>query len=528
MTTEDDIRIPYKPELYVPREKAESEVQKWLAGNGRLLTITSPPATGKSWFLRWIETLLENKTDSMVFWLDIRDFLDRGPGAYLGASIINPTEQRNWLTKFLENAAISSRCKNIPTYDSSVEIDVLLERFAKAIVDCQPGKNPYLLIEGGDEPTVDTWRLIERQILEPIARTEGWRFIVVLRQDQKLHSPLLKRKEHKLFLGILSEKMMSDNASIAGQKQIENLLTYFSSTSINAAQILAYLPNYNWSHTGINNFLFFNSQKQNARNYISPSKPDFLEQGIYSLTALSSEKVSAIIPILIEISLYLNREWIVEDLSTIANISTKDVWQFIRDLQAYSLVEYIENTNRFRVMGGVWEFIRATLGFGTWAIHVSGDFDEFIVEQFASELAIMLYNANDSENKIQIQEIREGSVTVVIRVPPELLSLLLRFFIQLDPGLQRINILQISPESNYHLPVLQSANLRSLMSCCFDINDLKVMCFDLGVDFDDLAGNKKSVKIISLIKHFQKNGGTAELINYLRRERPDVSWPELI
>lgn len=527
MTTADNIRIAYQPELYVPREKAEAEVQRWLAGNGRLLTITSPPATGKSWFMEHLKRDLEKDPKNKCLWFDIRELLLTATGIPIGSQEIDPKKQQRWLEKFFEE--IRKLCSEIPVYDPSVDIAVLLQELATvAAKRCWPDQQIYFFVDGGDNPTENSWRQITRKILEPLARSGNWRFIVVLRQDQKFHSPFLKRNEHKLHLGTLPDGQTPDHVSAAGQKQVENLLKDSKKELLNTNHVLAIFPGYNWSHTGLNHFLFLNNQKQDTEDYLAPASPDFLEQAISGVTLLSNDTTSAILPTLTEISLYLNREWTIEDLSIVATISIKDVWQHVFMLQAYSLVENIQSTNRFRVTEGVWEFINAALGLVTWAIYVSDDSEGFSPEQFVSELTKFLDKASDSTDKIQIQEIREGSVTVVLKVPPELLSLLLRFFIAIDPDLQKMQILQIIPKSTHQLPVLQFANIRSLMSCYFDVDDLMVMCFDLGVDYDNLPGNNKATKIVGLIKHFQKNGAAVELVNYLRKARPHVSWPDLI
>lgn len=68
-------------------------------------------------------------------------------------------------------------------------------------------------------------------------------------------------------------------------------------------------------------------------------------------------------------------------------------------------------------------------------------------------------------------------------------------------------------------------SLRENLNKYFDIVDLKTVCQDLGVDFDELTGGK-SEKILDLINLVEKKGRLSELLSYLAGERPDLTWPD--
>ncbi|MCB0032692.1 MAG: SUMF1/EgtB/PvdO family nonheme iron enzyme [Anaerolineales bacterium] len=80
---------------------------------------------------------------------------------------------------------------------------------------------------------------------------------------------------------------------------------------------------------------------------------------------------------------------------------------------------------------------------------------------------------------------------------------------------------QIEPPQQMQ-PVSPSA-LRQAMVEGLNLDELKTVCFDLGaVDYDNLSGNTKSSKIISLIGWFQRRNQLDLLTGYLNREYPHV------
>ena len=65
--------------------------------------------------------------------------------------------------------------------------------------------------------------------------------------------------------------------------------------------------------------------------------------------------------------------------------------------------------------------------------------------------------------------------------------------------------------------------LKTLRDCIvqhFDEGELKTMCFDLGVNYDDLDGEGISDKTTELVLFMNRNGRSAELTNYCRTHRP--------
>lgn len=66
--------------------------------------------------------------------------------------------------------------------------------------------------------------------------------------------------------------------------------------------------------------------------------------------------------------------------------------------------------------------------------------------------------------------------------------------------------------------------LRQLLAHHFDASELHTLCFDLGVDYDDLRGEGKSDKARELVAYLDRRGRLSELVALARRLRPNVAW----
>lgn len=73
---------------------------------------------------------------------------------------------------------------------------------------------------------------------------------------------------------------------------------------------------------------------------------------------------------------------------------------------------------------------------------------------------------------------------------------------------------------------MKHEELRHKIDRHFDEEEIRLACADLGVDYENLPGRTKSGKISSLIKYTQRHGHSPQLIDYLQKKRPHVSWPD--
>ena len=70
--------------------------------------------------------------------------------------------------------------------------------------------------------------------------------------------------------------------------------------------------------------------------------------------------------------------------------------------------------------------------------------------------------------------------------------------------------------------------LREILIDHFDQEELKTLCFDLGIDYESLPGSGKANKARDLISALQRQGRLSELITFGQQERPHIQWPSLL
>ena len=69
--------------------------------------------------------------------------------------------------------------------------------------------------------------------------------------------------------------------------------------------------------------------------------------------------------------------------------------------------------------------------------------------------------------------------------------------------------------------------LREILDTRFNREELRTLCFDLGLDYDDLPGEGKAAKARELVVHMQQLGRIPDLIRAAARMRSDVAWERL-
>jgi hypothetical protein len=69
--------------------------------------------------------------------------------------------------------------------------------------------------------------------------------------------------------------------------------------------------------------------------------------------------------------------------------------------------------------------------------------------------------------------------------------------------------------------------LREGIIASYNLEELRTVCYDLGIDYEDLSGESKSNKVIALIEYMWRRGRLDALLDYCRRDRPLYAWPAL-
>ena len=71
-------------------------------------------------------------------------------------------------------------------------------------------------------------------------------------------------------------------------------------------------------------------------------------------------------------------------------------------------------------------------------------------------------------------------------------------------------------------------NLRLILTNYFSLEELRVICFDLSVDIDDLPGTGKSSKALELVAYLNMRSRLDELIQLIDKERPQLNLDEML
>jgi uncharacterized protein (TIGR00725 family) len=78
-------------------------------------------------------------------------------------------------------------------------------------------------------------------------------------------------------------------------------------------------------------------------------------------------------------------------------------------------------------------------------------------------------------------------------------------------------------------PILNSKlALLKVLTDRFSLEELRTLCFALGIDYDELPGDGKSGKGIGLILYLERRKEIAQLVEIGKQLRPDISWPSAI
>jgi hypothetical protein len=350
-----DIHRPFNRYLYVKRKKELGFAYSWREGRRRVLTVLSPPANGKSWFLEKLHDIFLEEGEQ-AFKVNFCEFL--APGL-IGNREIDEHALQTWVESFV--GQVYERCESLPNLNLAAQVPAILDKIAGyASEKCWPHNPIYLFVDGGDEPSSNTWRRIELEILEPIIRHGGWRLLIALRQEQRLYSYLLRQTERQLILSPLSEANNPDLHQ--GYDQLDRLIANEMRPVPTREQIISLLPGYSWIHPGINTFLFLEVCQNFADHGRIFLHSRLLARSIIALLGSKDDFEHARIEYLANRLRIISEaqakdEWTIEELATILQLSRTEAWQTIKPLHDYQLIVHTEN--RYKIMDGLREFTLA-------------------------------------------------------------------------------------------------------------------------------------------------------------------------
>jgi hypothetical protein len=68
--------------------------------------------------------------------------------------------------------------------------------------------------------------------------------------------------------------------------------------------------------------------------------------------------------------------------------------------------------------------------------------------------------------------------------------------------------------------------LRQVLDERFDVGELRTLCFDLGIDYDNLPGERKADKARELVSYLERHNRLSRLVALGRVRRPDIPWDD--
>lgn len=72
----------------------------------------------------------------------------------------------------------------------------------------------------------------------------------------------------------------------------------------------------------------------------------------------------------------------------------------------------------------------------------------------------------------------------------------------------------------------ERSQLRQLLVQNFNVDEFRTLCFDLGIDYDDLPGETLGAKARELLLYCERHDLVNQLLEICRQERVNISWPK--
>jgi len=206
----------------------------------------------------------------------------------------------------------------------------------------------------------------------------------------------------------------------------------------------------------------------------------------------------------------------------------------LRDVEQYPPLEVKEGENRppfgngvvvnndfDQRLPGLWAEIEQNIQIGPM---VSFDVDNEMFYAKAEQLRV---------GGVQINIRREGSrenVTFTAKDAEsfgfsiEWFGLSAREGTKMVINLHRTVMAQVSTPASNSSGLPSPTLIRDEVIRLYDDGELRTLCMDLGIDYEDLAGDRKSGKAQDLVAYMQRQERLSELVNTIKRQRPHAKW----
>ncbi len=349
----NNLRYPYNSELFIERDKELEEAREWLKNSERLLTVISPPATGKTWFLQKFKENVENDTElnAVPLWINILDLIDiENENDEFGD--ITDQKRVDWLIQFREQVNQYQPENELPAIDPTKELTTYTAEIAEQTCSqAFPNKKVVVIIDQGDMCTEYAWQKLERFIIEPLARRSEIEFIIALRNNTRLQIPVLRLKETLMHLEPL-------NDSRIGRQQLTLLQNSEERNGdLDIDEFMAKYPGYSFNHFGINANLFSNYRNQD------PASHRELISSVFSELHIAPRISEELFEYLVKIANEFDASWTLEDIQEkFENLSVSKSGQLVRDLRNAWFIDNLNHrSHRLQIIPEIRDFINAGL-----------------------------------------------------------------------------------------------------------------------------------------------------------------------
>lgn len=72
--------------------------------------------------------------------------------------------------------------------------------------------------------------------------------------------------------------------------------------------------------------------------------------------------------------------------------------------------------------------------------------------------------------------------------------------------------------------VREAVFVANVMELAYDENELRDLCFEMGVDYESVSGTNKQGKVRSIVSHFFRRNTLDVFRDFLQGDRPNWSW----
>ncbi len=329
----------YAESKFTGRDNELEQVKKWLnqsSSGKQLFTVLGFPWIGKSWFIGHICKKFIHEPN--FIWLDL-DTISNLPDSKVkldNSRLDNDLNEAalNQITRYFIES-LTPHFPRILPHDSYTARERMLENAAGAISQQLKSSFFYIIIDGTDLLLQDAWRFYEREIIEPLARSDNIRFIIALREDHRLHVYKLKTRQESLNLRPFTEKERNN-------LRIEQ-------------SIIESTPWYTWEHPGLNGVLTQFIQDNNPVHDDCIYWQKALQIALRSMHQLDDSQV---VGYLRKVAYHAPDRWD-ESIHSELSISRSDFSDWFKQLSKYQLIESFPGSSSLsQIVPGIRELAR--------------------------------------------------------------------------------------------------------------------------------------------------------------------------